>query len=264
MRRQILILVIVATTVLSPNAVLAGEPPEGPVHIALGDSQAFGTGTPQPDKLGYSVFVNRWAHAINCGDGPPEACPGLEFANLTVPGAKSSDLIATQLGPALDLIADRNGDTDPSNDVVLVTLTIGGNDLFRPVLDACSGGATPACVATIQTLFTAYANNLGLILGSLRAAAPDAQIVQSTYPNGAPTCFLAALSPLFELVLEGGPGLPVGFNDIIRSTAAAFDVGVADLWGQLDSDDWVGGQDCNHLDISGYHRIAEVFLAVIE
>jgi lysophospholipase L1-like esterase len=264
MRRQILIFVIVATTVLSPNAVLAGETPEGPVHIALGDSQAFGTGTPQPDKLGYSVFVNRWAHAINCGDGPPEACPGLEFANLTVPGAKSSDLIATQLGPALDLIADRNGDTDPSNDVVLITLTIGGNDLFRPVLDACSGGATPTCVATIQTLFTAYANNLALILGSLRAAAPEAQIVQSTYPNGAPTCFLAALSPLFELVLEGGPGLPVGFNDIIRSTAAAFDVGVADLWGQLDSDDWVGGQDCNHLDISGYHRIAEVFLAVIE
>jgi lysophospholipase L1-like esterase len=181
-----------------------------------------------------------------------------------VSGAKSSDLIANQLPSALAIIADRNADADPNNDVVLITVTIGGNDLFSPVVAACGGGVTPNCVSTVQGLFSAYASNLAVILGSLRAAAPNAEIVQSTYPNGLGNCVLSALAPFADLVLEGGPGLPVGFNDIIRGTAATFSVGVADIYGHLEPDDWVGGQDCTHPDISGYHKIAEIFLGVID
>lgn len=264
MRRQLLVLVVIAMTAFSSSAALASGSPEGPVYIALGDSQAFGFGTPNPDKLGYAAMLNRWARSVDCREGVSEACPGLELVNLSVPGAKSSDLIASQLGTALALIADRNGDSNPGNDVVLITVTIGGNDLFAPVVAACGGGVTPNCITTVTSLFNAYAINLAHILGSLRAAAPNAQIVQSTYPNGLGSCFLAPLAPFADLVLEGGPGLAVGFNDIIRATAAAFGVGIADIYGQLEPDDWVGGQDCNHPDISGYHKIAEIFLDVID
>ncbi|HSL26090.1 MAG TPA: SGNH/GDSL hydrolase family protein, partial [Acidimicrobiia bacterium] len=192
------------------------------------------------------------------------ACPGLEFVNLAVPGATSTSLIAVQLQPALTLIGDRNGDADAENDVILITLTIGGNDLVNPVFAACSAGVTPECVQTVQSIFTTYAANLAVILGSLRnAAGPDTQIVVMTYDNPLGSCFRAPLEPLADLLLEGGTGFPVGYNDIIRSVAAAFQVDVADTFGQLEPDDWLGGNDCTHPDISGHHKIAEIFLDVI-
>jgi hypothetical protein len=36
------------------------------------------------------------------------------------------------------------------------------------------------------------------------------------------------------------------------------------MYGALTVDDWVGGEDCRHPDISGYHEMAEVFLAVLD
>jgi lysophospholipase L1-like esterase len=263
--RRFVILVTGLVLILFPAGVVsAAGPPEGPVHIALGDSQAFGFGLPVPEHLGYVAVLDRWAHALDCRDGRPAACPRLELVNLSVPGAKSPDLIATQLEPALQLITERNGDADPGNDVILITVTIGGNDLFRPVVDNCSTGPTPACVQAIASVFTSYAANLVQILGQLRAAAgPETQIVVMTYDNPLGACFLAPLEPFGDIVLEGGPGLAVGFNDIIRNVAAATSVEVADTFGQLDLDDWVGGQDCTHPDISGHHKIANIFEAVI-
>ncbi|MGH8923382.1 MAG: SGNH/GDSL hydrolase family protein [Acidimicrobiia bacterium] len=263
MRRNfIFIAVLTVVMLIIPSAGWASAgPPEGPVHLALGDSVAFGVGTPNEAKLGYNAMLNRWAHAIDCREGPEAACPGLELVNLSVPGATSASLIAGQLQPALALIADRNGDNDPDNDVILITLTIGGNDLVNPVFQNCPG---PNCVPTVQAIFASYSQNLALILGSLRAAAPDAQIVMMTYYNPLGSCFRAPLAPLADVLLEGGPGVPVGFNDIIRLVAASTDVDIADTYGQLEDADFVGGEDCLHPDISGYHKIAEIFLDVID
>lgn len=180
---------------------------------------------------------------------------------MAVPGATSASLISGQLPAATQLISTRNNDADPGNDVVLITVTIGGNDLFNPVVGACSGGVTAECVEVITNGLTTYAQNLGLILGTLRqAAGPDTRIVIMTYYNPLGSCFLADLEPLADNVLEGGPGVPFGLNDIIRATAAATDVEVAETFGALDGDDFVGGQDCLHPDKSGYHAIAQAFM----
>ncbi len=208
MRRFVIAMTVSMAMFGSSGPVLAAGPPQGPVHLALGNSQAFGIGVPQEDKLGYVAVLNRWVHATDCREGTPAGCPLLELVNLSVPGATSSSLIANQLQPAVALIADRNTDTDTGNDVTLITLTIGGNDLLGPVVDNCSGGLTPACAQVIQNVFNTYATNLALILGTLRSVAgPDTQIVVMTYDNPLGACFLAPLEPLGDVVLEGGPGV---------------------------------------------------------
>lgn len=263
--RRIVIVVVVFAAVVGATVPAYAASPEGPVYLALGDSQGFGIGTPREDKLGYVPVLSRWAYPIDCGEGSPEACPLLELVNLSVPGATSPTLISDQLPAAIALITDRKTDGDVGNDVVLITVTIGGNDLFNPVVANCSGGPSPACVQTIQTVFTTYVTNLGLILGSLRSAAgPDAEIVVTTYDNPLGSCQLAALEPLADAVLEGGAGIAIGFNDLIRVVASATDVEVADTFGQLDPEDWVGGTDCRHPDITGYHKIAAIIRDVID
>ena len=263
MRRFVMVLAIFAS-VLGATAPAYAASSEGPVYLALGDSQAFGAGAPPEDRLGYVAVLSRSAHSADCEEGPPRACPHLELVNLSVPGATTSTLIADQLPAAVALITDRQTDADPSNDVVLITVTIGGNDLFDPVVGNCAGGPTPACVQAIQTVFTTYAANLGLILGTLRSAAgPDTEIVITTYDNPLGACQLASLETLGDAVLEGGPGIPLGFNDLIKAVAASTNVEVADTFGQLETDDWVGGADCRHPDKSGYHKMATIIRDLI-
>lgn len=263
MRRSTLITFLVMILMVPWMPGAAADKPQGPVHMALGDSQAFGFATPRPEHLGYVAYLNRWLHAVACGDGP--ACPHLEEANLSVPGATSASLIANQLPEALALIAERNGDDEPDNDVIYITLTIGGNDIFNPVVTDCAGGVTPQCQATIQTAFTEYQGNLAFILGTLRAAAgPSVRIVISTYDNPLAACFLAPIEPLGDLILEGGPGLPVGFNQIIEAVAAATGTEVAEMFGELEPRDWVGGEDCTHPNQRGYREMASVFLDVLD
>lgn len=264
MRRSLTVMTVCLGLILPALPVAANGPPEGPVYLALGDSQAFGFGTPRPDKLGYVAVLNRWLTAVDCRDGK-EACPHLELADLSVPGARTPSLIADQLPAALQLIGQRNGDADPDNDVIYITVTIGGNDLFDAFGANCLEGVTPECVQAIAAAFGQVQANLAHILGALRATAgPDTRIVISTYDNPLGACVLAPFKEFGDLVLEGGPGFPVGFNDMIELVAAATGAEVADMFGELADDDWVGGQDCTHPDISGYHKMAEVFLDVLD
>lgn len=46
MRRSLTVMAVCLGLVLPALPVMANGPPEGPVHLALGDSQAFGFGTP--------------------------------------------------------------------------------------------------------------------------------------------------------------------------------------------------------------------------
>jgi len=262
MRRFGTVTMLVVTMALSLPA--AANETEGPVHLALGDSVAWGFGTERPDHHGYSAVLSRFARSMDCREDEPAGCPRLELVNMSVPGAKSGDLIEDQLPDALALLEARNGDTDPGNDVELITITIGGNDLFQPVVDACLGGVTDTCVGVIVSGLNDYADNLAVILGGLRAAAPDTEIVIMTYYNPLGTCVLADLTLLADNVLEGLGGLPTGLNPIIRATAQGFGVKVAETHLLLDDQDFVGGNDCLHPDKSGYHKIAKAFEAVLD
>lgn len=264
MRRSFFTLAVCLGLMVSAFPAGAEAPPQGPVHLALGDSQAFGVGTPRPDRLGYVSVLNRWLTSIDCRDGSPSACPHLELDDLSVPGATTSTLIAEQLSDAVVLIQQRNNDANPDNDVIYITVTVGGNDIFNAFAGSCLEGPTPACVGAISAAFADAQVNLIQILGTLRAAAgPDTRIVISTYDNPLGSCVLAPFEGFGDLVLEGGPGFAIGFNDLIRLVADATDVEVADMYGQLTTDDWVGGEDCRHPDISGYHKMADGFLSVL-
>ena len=252
---------LVAASITAP--ALAGAP-DGPAHIALGDSIAAGSVANNYDVTAYVPRLNRWLRAVDCVEGEPEACPHLQLSNYSVGGATSADLIADQLPAAVAEIVTRASDSDPGNDVAYITITVGGNDVFRPVIAACSGGTTPECVTTIQTLFANYQANLGQILGTLRAAAPDAKIAIMTYDNPLRSCDQASLAPLADVVLEGGNGLPAGLNDIIRGVAGAVGgVTVVETYGLLQPSDFVGGTDCLHPDDSGHRKIARAYLAAM-
>ena len=69
---------------------------------------------------------------------------------------------------------------------------------------------------------------------------------------------------LAALVLEGRPALvPEGLHDIMRDVAADYGVEVAEVFGDLGPQDWVGGNDCLHPDDSGYEKVAAAFAEVL-
>jgi len=184
------------------------------------------------------------------------------------PGVTTQILIDEQLPVATALLRERNGHLNPSNDVEVVTLTVGGNDIFGPVTAACLSGVDPQCIAAIGTAFAGFSVNYASILAQLRVAAgPDAAIVTMTYYNPLPYCYIGEANPegattLGNFVLEGVtvPGLgAVGFNGLITAISHQYGAKVADTFGALGAGDFVGGSDCLHPNKSGHTKIATAF-----
>ena len=208
---------------------------------------------------------------LNCsGAGPVQSeagCPQLGLLNVARGGATTPSMIATQFPQAIPVLEARNGNLNPRDDVEVTTLHIGGNDVTNPIIAACIGGLTPTCLQVIQSEFAAYASDLDSALSTLRAAAgSEATMVIVTYDNPIAQCFLAA-SPgavqLGALVLEGGGPIPQGLHDIMREVGARYGVTVAEVYGDLSPQDWVGGLDCLHPDDSGYDKVTVAFLEAL-
>jgi lysophospholipase L1-like esterase len=236
-----------------------------PLYLALGDSLAAGVGASNPAVTGYvPQLYELLRQQLACQPAGRPSCRSLALRNLGVGGATSTTLLATQLPAAVAELQARNNDPNPHNDVKVVTIDIGGNDLFGVVSSSCAAGPSPECAALIQARLEAFAANFSLILGELRAAAgPDTVIVAMTYYNPLPSCRLASLAPLADAVLEGGGGVTVGLNDLIRSIAAAHGVLVAETYGRLGPGELVGGSDCLHPNDAGYQVITQAFAAVL-
>jgi lysophospholipase L1-like esterase len=277
-------LLLVGAFTASPAA--ADNPPTtevAPLQLALGDSWAFGFGATVPNEGGY---VPRLHEALqedfNCSAAgydkglSPGACPHLELRNLAVGGATTMTMMRDQYPQALPLLEARNGNLNPRDDVQLVTLHIGGNDVTNPIIGACLLGLAP-CAATIQSELAAYRVDLDQALSLLRdAAGAKARIVIGTYDNPIATCFLAQVFPgeavpLAGLVLEGGTFVlrgqslvvPQGLDDIMRDVGQDYGVEVAEVFGDLSAGDWLGGSDCLHPNDSGYEKVTEAFLETL-
>ncbi len=207
-----------------PAAASQAASPSPAGYLALGDSVAAGVGASRPG-LGYVPLLTETLQgARHCGNGEALGCR-LELVDLSASGATTTALIANQLPRATTLLRQRNTNATPVDDVRLVTLTIGGNDLFRPVIAACTEPTALRCSETVAAQLQQVVTNYAVILGQLRGAAgPDTTIAVTTYYNGlaAPGCPAAALAGLASVVLEGGAGVPAGLNDIIRQVAAAY------------------------------------------
>jgi lysophospholipase L1-like esterase len=211
----------------------------------------------------------------NGADRAAAQCPQLQLVDLAEGGSTTASMIDgapgldPQLGPATALLIDRNGNSNPRDDVRFVTVTIGGNDVFAPVVAACIPQPQPQCAGTITGTLSVFHDNLTVILGRLRAAAgPDATIVATAYANPliGQGCPLAPFAALGNAVLQGGPlpggaTLSAGLNTITEAVAAQYHVLVADGFDRLGPADFTG--DCLHPDQSGYDIYTGIFTDTI-
>jgi lysophospholipase L1-like esterase len=256
---------------LLPAASGQAAPPSPAVYLALGDSVAFGTGATDPATQGYVPLVAADLQGDGCGGkgkGKAVGCR-VELVNLAENGATTVTLIAKQLQPALDLIEARNATRTSVDDVRLITITIGGNDVVDPVVQACLLGRGN-CPATIAAQVAQVSTNYGLILSALReAAGPDTTIAVTAYYNAIENtgCAINAATPLGRAVLEGNPrepggavvpGLPLvaaGFNDAIRQQAAAYGAVIVETAAVVDPQTETQ-PDCLHPNTKGHADIA--------
>jgi lysophospholipase L1-like esterase len=270
MKRCKRIVVLLSVLALAVGISAAPASAAHPVYLSLGDSWAFGFGASVPSETGYvPVLGEALQDEFDCSasgkDKPNGKCQHLETINLAVGGATTPTLISGQLPEAVEILQARNTDKNPRNDVEVITLHIGGNDVTIPIISAClNAPGSPSCLATIQSEFAAYRSDLDDALSALReAAGPDTRILIGTYDNPIATCVLGNVpgaTALADIVLEGGTGVPVGLHDIMREVAAQYDVEVVSVFGQLAPADWLGGADCLHPVDSGYQKVANAFL----
>jgi lysophospholipase L1-like esterase len=284
MRRSLVIGIVGivgALLTMGPSAPAATAPagPDrsgDPVYLALGDSVPAGAGarSAQPGYPERLVELLEGGYDPAADKATPNAAADFELVNLAVSGATTASLINAQPAPALALIEERHGDHDPFDDVEVVTVTIGGNDVFGPTQQPCFQAAPPVgCQAAVDVALAGVEEWLTTILGALvDAAGRDTEVVVTTYYNPVGSCVLVQENPaaatLADVGLEGGslPGvltLPAGLNDVIREVAAATGAQVTELYGELGPDQYVGGPDCLHPNPAGHAEIAELLYATL-
>ena len=210
-------------------APVGAEDETGGTYLALGDSVPAGTQQPAPftdngypnvlfDALekqrGFDEFVNLACPADDSnemldGDNGPNGgslCYG-EFA--PIPFGAPSQLAAAEAVLAAD------------DNVKLITLTIGANDIFL-----CPDSVPPSC---IQEKLGQWAVNVNQIIARLRAAAPGVPIVAMNYYSPDLAFWLTTPEPFQDAYLEGVLDFAATGNAFIGSIYAALGVPVVDV-----------------------------------
>jgi len=297
-------LLLVLLVMGGPSAIAsppAGPPPPPhPVHLVIGDSVPAGQQS-VPPAVDFPTTAALWKASgyvaqyhevlrdeLVCTPGrghhphhrhPGGGCRDLELVNLSrtgIPGVAAGVTTATVLQPgdqldqALEVIEEHNGNRSRRDDVEVVTVSIGGNDLYGPAVRACVP-PTGSCVPALLETFAGFEARYAQLLGTLRrAAGPGTVILAMTYYDPLPYCALGAADPagarvLGDFILEGGDiglgALPLGFNDRLRQVADRYGAIVVDTFGTLGDGDFVGGTDCVHPDGDGHRALAEVYAA---
>ena len=228
-----------------------------PAYIALGDSLSEGVGASDPRATGFVPLVHE------------KLDEEFELVNLGHSGDTSRDLLDHgHLNQAITEIQERNRDDDPDNNVRLVTLEIGGNDLLRLYFslvvtgicpDVETGLKKPECVEPLASALGSFQPNLQAILEKLQAADPSLSIVLLTLYNPFP----GGAGEVGELALEGRADTPFpeGANDIIRSLARERRLILVDVYPLFEgrAGELVSG-DAIHPNDRGYLLIANAVL----
>ncbi len=232
------------------------------LYIALGDSLSQGIGASDPSSTAFVPLVH-----TSLGDG-------YDLLNLGHSGDTSRQLLDhSHVDDAVAKIRDRNGDGDTTNDVKLVTLEIGGNDLLRIYFSLVITGVCPdveasitkpQCTQPLRDALAGFEPNLKQALDSLQAADPSLRIVVLTLYN--PFSGVPGVGELSDLSLEGQPSTPFpeGLNDIIRRQAEEHGVPLVDIYPlfQNSSQKLISG-DHIHPNDDGYRVMADAVIAAL-
>jgi lysophospholipase L1-like esterase len=235
-------------------------------YLSLGDSLAAGEGAADPVSDSYAALVHAGLPQRVGRNASPR-----ELINLGKRGGETTVRMryGGQLDEALQQIVARRRSESNRDDVKVITVSLGGNDLF-PVLEVCAGTSlsldmSSPCGKALTQGYADFAANFDFIIGALKhAAGADVRIVVLTYYNSLPACNLAPLAPLAHLVLQGDGASVPGLNNLIRSIAAYRHVLVAEGQGRLSSSDLVGGDDCRHPNSTGHAKLAAAFLEALK
>ncbi len=164
MKRRFCLLVVLIC--LLPAFACSGS--EKPTYLVMGDSFANGLGASKP-SLGYPSLFYSFLRDTTKTD--------MSLVSEAVDGETTSSAIATgQLGKALAELRFRNQDSDPTNNVLVITLDLGTNDIdsLTRAEQPCAppvAPTDPACVSAADSTVTAAQENLTAILHAIRVAA---------------------------------------------------------------------------------------------
>ncbi|WP_369266325.1 SGNH/GDSL hydrolase family protein [Streptomyces harbinensis] len=160
-------------TALGPAAASAQDTPgaAATAYVALGDSYSSGVGAGSYDndsgdcRRSTVAYPQLWADA--------NAPSSFDFTACS--GARTTDVIATQLGPL-------------SASTTLVSISIGGNDAgFADTMQTCVLSGTSACLSAVATanqyITDTLPGRLDAVYDAIRAAAPNAEVVVLGYPR---------------------------------------------------------------------------------
>lgn len=270
-----LLVAILALALLHAGAATAAVAPPGAVHLALGDSVAFGyqealldrqVAAGAYDAAAFTGYVDRLSQRLAL------LRPGLRTVNLSCPGETVASYAegacpfhehlplhddypreVPQAAAALAFLRAHPGQVDP------ITISLGANDLLR-LFDDCERELTCVLRRAPERLED-VGRGLDRVLADLRAAAPDARIILLGYYN--PFAVLALTNPVAQAL-----------NETIATAAAAHGARVADVFAAFS----LAPQPTTtcaltlvctrELDIhptaAGHDRIAEAFYASFE
>jgi lysophospholipase L1-like esterase len=197
-------------------------------YLSLGDSLAFGY---QPDLVAagdlnaadYRGYAEDFAamrpnlQLVNFG------CPGETTGSLLHGGCPWPGTLHDSYGAAPSQFAAAVGFLQAHGaQTALISVDIGSNDLLA-LVNSCKNAADPTqCItAGAPATFAAMGANYGQLVGTLRALAPNAQIVLFNFYN-----------PL-ALALPGSDQLAAAASSVVEQIAARFGASVADAFGAI-------------------------------
>ncbi len=244
----------------APPPAVSGD---GLTYIALGDSLSAGFGASRPSETSFVPLVLE-----SLGDE-------YQLINLGHGGDTSADLMDHgHHDEAIETIEERTDDGFEGEEVALVTLEIGGNDLlglyFGVVLTGVCPDVTailskPECTEPLTAALAEFDANLGETLDQLLEADTSLRVLLLTLYNPFPG-FLP-VQAIAALALEGlaDSQFSEGLNDIIREHAAQRDIPVVELYEPFENkaSDLISG-DFIHPNDAGYRVMAEAVIATLD
>ena len=232
---------------------------ETPAYMALGDSLAFGVGAENPSVGGYVPLA-----AQTLRRSERYRARGLEMINLSAPGATSADLLLPggQLDRALAEIEARRDEPGNDDDVEIISIDIGGNDLLALASSdspCLSDTASEPCRQLIIDMLGNLQRNLTQVLSDIRQEAPNARVYVVNLYNP-----YSGTGDPRELIANVAVQQVNGVLSAVASDPdlEAHLVSVYDLFLGRGSQ-WVAN-DGIHPNNDGHRVIAEVLLASVE